>query len=97
MRPKMTNPVSDTAFGEFLLGIMKLSVEAKKLAKEIDNMLQIKCSNCGELLSDDEIQEARQNGLRMDDVSCDKCWQAWVSQKIDEERHPDDKSGTIIN
>jgi len=83
--------ISDAEVGEFILSCFKLNVACKKLAKEVDDMLQIKCIECRSPLTDEEIQEAKQNNLKMDDVVCDKCWQAWMKEKSDEERHPDKK------
>ena len=97
MLPKLKSPVSDSVFGAFILECVALSAACEKLVKDIDDMLQIRCAECSEPLSDGEIQEARQNGLRMDDLCCERCWGAWLSQKIDETRHPDDPSGMIVN
>ena len=91
MRPIMKSPISDTKFGEFLLDCMKLSIEVEKLAKEVDDMLQIKCVECHCSLTAEEIHEARQNNLKMDDVCCDKCWQAWIKDRNEEQKHPDEK------
>ena len=75
---------SDIEFGSFILSCMRI-------AKEAEDMCQLKCAECKKPLSEEEIQEARQNGLKMDDVCCDKCWMAWVSDRREEQKHPDEK------
>jgi hypothetical protein len=40
MYPKMKSPVSQEKVGEFILECMKLQVEARKLKREIDEMVE---------------------------------------------------------
>ena len=92
MYPKLKNfPLSDLQLSEFLLSCFKLNIACKKLVKEIDDMTLIKCIQCKNFLTEEELQEGRENGLKIDEISCDRCWREWIRDKREEEKHPDEK------
>lgn len=77
-----TYPVSDKRLGEFLLGCMRLTVASKRLVKEIDTMTLKKCEECGCVLTQEEAA---------DGDYCEKCYDQLQDDRMDEQRHPDDR------
>lgn len=95
MKYKLSSPVSDKELGDFIFSCIKTRVEAAKLIRDIDKICTVKCADCHQPLTEKELQEARDNGLKIDEISCDKCWQEWMRQKMEDARHPDCPNGRV--
>lgn len=76
--------VSDVELGTFILSCMDT-------VREIEDMCDVRCVECKEPLTDDEIKEARENGINRNEVVCDDCWIDFLTQKLQETKHPDER------
>jgi len=74
--------ISDKKLGEFILSCMKTQVACKKIVKEIDTMCIKKCEECGRVLTSDEAA---------DGDYCEACYDKLQDDRLDEQRHPDDR------
>lgn len=79
----MKQPISDVVLGAFLLSCATLSLEATRLANEINKMTEKQCSECKNVLTSEEASE---------DNICDNCYNALMDDQARERRHPDDQS-----
>ena len=73
--------------------IDKLVAECMAIVKEIHHICAPRCGECKEALTESEIKERLDNGLKLNDpdVICDDCYQDFISQKLEEHKHPDEK------
>ena len=50
------------------------------------------CEECGEILTPDEVEEARENKLNMLEVNCDKCDEKLIVENRYANMNPDERS-----
>ncbi len=80
--------------GDFIGGVMANLQKAIDEVDEINSRLTkiilkevrivVHCECCGAELTKEEIRSALKNNIKIDEISCNKCWEEWKQEREEE-------------